>query len=135
MSMRVIVRDEGALRAAIPGFVSKMVPGKPYEVWIRPFKRRRSLDQNAKMHAMIRELAKHIGYSETELKDYLKSAYGPHETRNLFGSDTVVPKSTSNYTVDEAGEMIEILYMHGAEVGCVYQDAQDPSANNGRGSR
>ncbi len=131
MSMRVIVRDEGALRAAIPGFVAKMVPGKPYEVWCRPFKRRRSIDQNAKMHVMIRELARHVGHSEGELKDYLKEEYGPKEKRTMFGRTYVGPKSTADYNVEEASEIIEILHMLGAEVGCGFQDTE---TDNGRGA-
>lgn len=121
--MRVIVRDEGQLRGAFAGFVQKMVPGKPYEVWIRPFKARRSLDQNAKMHVMIRELGKHLGYSEAEMKDVVKNEYGPKRTVRVGDRDHVIPKSTADYNVEEAGEMIEVLHMIGAETGCVFQEA------------
>lgn len=131
--MRVIVRNEGQLRGAFSSFIGAMVHGKPYEVWIRPFKQRRSLDQNAKMHVMIRELAKHIGYSESEMKNVLKSEYGPVHSVRIGDRDIVVPKSTADYDRAQAGEMIELIQMLGAETGCVFQEATDTEADNGCG--
>lgn len=124
MSMRFVVRNTQQIAHALEQFQAKMIPDRPYEVWMKPFRQRRSLDQNAKMHVMIRELAKHLGYSESELKDALKSEYGEKAVMHVGGREMTVPKSTTDYDVKEAGEMIEIIQMIAAETGCVFQNAE-----------
>lgn len=108
---------------------------KPLEVIVKPFRAKRSLDQNAKMHVMIRELADHIGYSQTELKDYLKSEYGPTKTIQIGDKQRVIPMSTAEYNRAEAAEIIEILYMLGAECGYAFQEPANAEGSNGRGAR
>ncbi len=100
--------------------------GKPYTVTIEPFKRPRTNPQNAKLHAMIRELAQHTGYTEKEMKDVAKAAYYPSKHLKRPGHQPtkyVVPKSTAELNVEEASEVVERLYQLGAEIGCVFQSA------------
>lgn len=114
---------------------SGMIDGKPYSVEVRPFKPKRTLDQNAKMHVMIRELATHIGYSDSELKDFLKAEYGPTKTIQIGESQKAIPVSTSEYNRTEAGEMIEILYMLGAECGYAFQEPENAAPGDAGGAR
>lgn len=132
--MRSVVQNEGQLRGAFSAFAAAMAPGKPYEIYMKPFRRRRTLDQNAKMHAMIRTLALHLGYSESEMKNVLKSEYGPVVKVELGDRQVIVPKSTADYDVAECGEMIEIINMVGAETGCAFEDPEDAEGGDGGGS-
>jgi hypothetical protein len=107
--------------------------GSPMEVVVKPFRSRRSLDQNAKMHVMIRDLAAHLGYTQSELKDYLKHEYGPTKTLQIGETQKVIPLSTSEYNRAEAGEIIEILYMLGAECGYAFEEPQNAASGDGCG--
>jgi hypothetical protein len=125
--MRSVIRNENGWRQ----LGAKLIwDGKPYEVVVRPFKRKRTLSQNAKMHAMMRELAQHIGYSDGELKDYIKSEHGPKKTITIGDEHSTVPVSTKDYNVSECGDIIEVLFRLGAECGCSYSET-----NNAGGSR
>lgn len=96
---------------------------KPWNLVLTPFKRLKTLPQNKKVNVMIRELSAHCGYTESEGRTILKAQFGPLVERKTFdGTKTVtVPKSISDYTLEEASEFIEHLYQAGAEVGMVWQ--------------
>ena len=117
--MRAVCRSRNSALKVISDYIAKTGIGeqweKPQLVEIRPYKPPRNLEQNAKLHAMFRELANFTGYSESEIKDYFKSEYGPHK---VIAIDVVkdVPKGTSEYSKAEASEMIEHLYRVGAEI-------------------
>ena len=96
--------------------------GKPYQVTVKPFQRDRSLDQNSKFHAMLRELAAHCGYTESEMKDWAKAELGLTKLIQIGERTIEVPLPSSEYTVDQFGDLIERIYQVGAEVGCVFQN-------------
>ena len=126
--MKAVVRTQGDLFRFAHKAVD-VLDGKPYTVTIKRFHRPRSNDQNAKLHAMLRELAEHCGYSEREMKDYFTAEFGPTmqvriKAASLSGRTNRIPKGTSAYTVQEMAEMIEHVYRIGAEVGCVFTDGE-----------
>ena len=132
--MRKIVRSREEAARWIITDTAGIQNGRPFEILVKPFKRRRTLDQNAKMHAMIREVAQHVGYSDGELKDYIKSEYGPKRKVRIGKREVVIPKSTRDYNVMECADIIEVLYMLGAECGCVFQDPENAEGGNGGSS-
>lgn len=94
----------------------------PQLIEIKKYKPPRSLPQNAILHTQIRELATHIGYSETELKDWLKLEYGPKKRLVWYKDqvqllDKMIPKSTAEYTREEMSDMIAHVERIGAEMG------------------
>lgn len=95
---------------------------KPLTISVRPFQSFRNLDQNAKCHAMIRELAEWTGYAEREMKEILKAKVGPMKIVNVGMGDIYHPKGTSEYTIQEMSDFIERLYQLGAEIGCVFSE-------------
>jgi hypothetical protein len=118
--LRAVIRNSHDLSA----FVTKVLPkldGKPYTITIRRFHRPRTHDQNAKLHAMLRDLADHTGYSEGELKDVIKGEFLPAKTMQVGSHVYDVPKSTTELTVSEMGDLIERLYQLGHDVGCAFQ--------------
>jgi len=96
----------------------QLLNGKAMTVTLTPFRRPRSIDQNSKMHVLFRELADHCGYSEAEIKEYFKSEFGPAKILEIAGNMKVIPKGTSEYSIDECNRMIDRIYQVAAEAGC-----------------
>ena len=96
---------------------------KPLQVTVKPFQRDRSLDQNAKVHSMIREMAGFTGHSEAQMKDILKAELGPTVPLKVGSRKLWAPKPTSEYTVAEMSQFVEDIYRIGAEVGHVWQES------------
>lgn len=100
---------------------------KPQLIEIKRYHPPRSLPQNAKLHAMIGELANEIGYSAAELKDWLKLEYGVYKTLDINGRKTNIPKSTAEYTKIEMAELIGHVERIGAEMGFRFSDDYETS--------
>jgi len=97
--------------------IAEKLTGKPLQITVKPFKRDRTLPQSAKAHAMIRDLALHTGYTESQMKEVAKALFAPMKTVTIAGRDTTVPVGTSEMTVEEMANFIENLYQLGAELG------------------
>lgn len=129
-AMRKIVNNQEQLRAALMKIADIRVE-KPLEIIVKPWKRPRTLEQNAKLHAMFRDLAVHTGHTEADIKEYMKLTFGPSKTVVLAPDargprhGRRMPKGTSEYSVDELAEMIERTYQVGADVGCEW--SEDPA--------
>ena len=95
---------------------------KPYTVTIKRFIRPRTLDQNAKLHAMIRELALHVGHTPEEVKEFIKAELGPVKTIKIGDASKTIPQGSSEWDVEICSYVIEELYRIGAEVGCAYSE-------------
>ena len=93
---------------------------RPYDVIVRRFRSRRTLDQNARMHAMWRELSVFTGHTDDEIKDWFKLEYGKKKNIGFASKRHLVPESTTNYTRSECSDMIEHIFRIGAEIGCEF---------------
>ena len=116
--MKQVVRDRNSALRFVDRFCSEFGPNwEPQTIEIKRFKPQRSLPQNAKLHAMIRELALEIGYSEDDLKDYFKSCFGPKKIVRLMDEERLIPMSTTEYNRVEMADMIGHVERIGAELG------------------
>ena len=95
---------------------------RPMLIEVKPYQARRSLEQNSKLHAMISELAAHIGYSASELKEFLKLEYGPTKLFEYGDHQTMIAKSTAEYTKQEMIAFIDQIYMVAAEAGYKFKE-------------
>ena len=95
---------------------------KPQLIEIKRYKPPRSLPQNARCHAMIGELAKEIGYTAAELKDWLKIEFGPHEEFNFGDHQSWIPKSTAKYTKAEMSDFMAHIERIAAEMGFMFSN-------------
>lgn len=95
------------------------IPDEPtHEVLIRPYRSKRSTEQNAKMHAIIRDIAQ--GGSIEDTKRRLLMKWSGYEVRTLpDGSEYPVPAvgGSSKLTVDQMSEFIDWLEWFAAEWG------------------
>ena len=127
------------LTAHINKFFEKMPEGKLDVVRSED---RRSPDQQSLMHALIREIANHVGVGEGEMKDNILKRnsegvfpYWPYDLQPTLPRRLskerpevlqvvpgLVPKSESKLTKREESELIERLYMLGSEWGVQFRE-------------
>jgi len=119
--MKAVVRSRNELLRWVDQVALEVEASqKPCTVTIKRFHRPRTLDQNSKLHAMIAELAEHVGHTPSEIKDYIKSECGWTKTIQIGAEMRDVPMGTSEMNVEQLSHLIEELYRIGAEVGCRY---------------
>jgi hypothetical protein len=117
--MKQVIRHRNDALRFIDRYCSEFGPKweKPQLIRISKYKPPRSLPQNSMLHAMIRELALEIGYSEDELKDYFKSAFGPKKSVEVMGDERLIPMSTTEYNKSQMTDLIFQVERVGAEMG------------------
>lgn len=96
--------------------IERRLEGGPVRVTVGA-KPSRSREQLAYLHVAIRQLAAHTGTGESELKEFLKSEYGPETVVRVGNRAGVIRKSVGDYTQDEAAAMIEHVERIAAECG------------------
>lgn len=75
--------------------------GNLFRVTLEPYRKPRSLEQNNTLHMWIHEIATATGHSNEEVKDWIKNDFYPKKETIAFGSYRVIPKSTSELTLNE----------------------------------
>lgn len=86
--------------------------GKPLAITVAPHKQKRSTDQNAKLHAMIADLAAHAWidgrqYDEETWKEYIRCKFiGTEEVDLPDGRRTMRGLPTSSLSVEEFANLI-----------------------------
>lgn len=99
----------------------------PWEVIVRPPKREKSRDQRALWHAIIGEMAAHMGHTPAEVKFIIKSEY--------YGTTVVTLPGGQKYAVVQSSEdedrqgytrLIDYTMQFAAENGIPIQDRRQP---------
>jgi hypothetical protein len=106
--MKYIIRNE-EIRHIVLQEIGRLNLDKPWEVRFEPYHPRRSLDQNAFLHAVpLQLIAEHTGFNKDELRDYLlMEAFGTNE-KEVLGRTIVRPvKSSSQLTTKEFNWFLE----------------------------
>lgn len=117
-------------------FGCDVAAAQPVEIIVRPVRSRRTLLQNAKMWAMLADIASQVqwavnGVLVTLDADDWKAIFSAgmgREVRMAAGIDggfVMLGASTRRMTVAEMGDLIEVMYAFGAERGVVWSDAGD----------
>jgi hypothetical protein len=94
----------------------------------------RSLDQNAKLHAMLDDIVrqKPMGWKkdrETWKAIMLRSlGYEVRFEHDVYGNIFPLGLKTSSLTVKQMAELIEFIYSFGAEQGVVWSEPMDVRA-------
>ena len=100
-----------------------------YVAEIKP--RTRSLDQNAKMWAMLADLSAQIDWygqrlTSEEWKDVLTAALKKQKVvPGLDGGFVVIGARTRNMTIREMSELVELMYAFGAERDVKWSEAAE----------
>jgi len=90
----------------------------PAVVEIKRFRAKRTSEQQAKLHAMLRDMARHNGISEEQMKIHAKfESYWPQEERVINGMPAFIALSESQLTVEQESEVISQLQAVGDTFG------------------
>lgn len=114
-------------------YANELSAGHSLEIIIRPVKSRRTLAMNAKMWAMLADIAKQVEWpvngvmTRLDAEDWksLITAAAKNEIRmaqGIGGGVVMLGVSTRKMTVAEMSDVIEQLYAFGSEKGVVWSD-------------
>ncbi|MFI7799689.1 NinB protein [Pseudomonas sp. DD1] len=103
------------------------------EVIVRPVKSRRTLEQNAKLWAMLGDISRQVEWpvngvmQKLDSEDWkaLMTAAARQEIRmaqGINGGVVMLGESTKRMTVAELGDVIECMYVFGAEKGVIWSE-------------
>jgi len=115
--------------------------GGIWEIRATPQRRKRTVDQNSKLHAMCTDVARQVewagGYLEPEewKRIFVAAIYGQRVVPGLDGEFVVLNKRTSRMKVAECAEVIERIYAFGAEKNVVWSDPTEGIHDNARDVR
>jgi hypothetical protein len=106
--MRYIIRNERIRQLAMQE-LAVLPCDPPHAVSIERYHAKRTLDQNAFLHAVpLRIIAEHTGYSLDDIKDYLLGEAFGWEQYEIMGRQCSRPlKRSSDLTVKEFGWFLE----------------------------
>lgn len=106
---QLLIDDQPKLKADY-----KHLAGYAVTIEIRKYRSKRSLKQNAWLHAAIKPLADHIGSKTEELKlDLLGLTFGWQETRN--GAKLPNIMHTSELDTEQFGQLMDTLLEEAAK--------------------
>lgn len=109
-----------------------------YVVEIKP--RTRSLDQNAKMWAMLADLSRQVEWygqrlTSEEWKDVLTAALKKQKAvPGIDGGFVVIGARTRNMTIREMSDLVELMYAFGAERDVKWSDPAPRGIEDIRGA-
>lgn len=114
-------------------YANELAVGNAVELIVRPVKSRRSIIANAKMWAMLADIARQVEWpcngvmTKLDPEDWkaLITAAAKNEIRmaqGIGGGVVMLGVSTRKMTVEEMGNVIEQLYAFGAERGVVWSE-------------
>ena len=106
----------GVIIGDIAGHLQALPLDKAFEVEIRPYRSRRTVDQNSKFHAMCQELGQEIGYTAAELKKLVKHELGYYQIIDGPCGKIKRLESSADWNTERMAEAIEQLHRWGAEV-------------------
>ena len=122
-----------AIFVAAWSYANELAVGHAVELIVRPVKSRRSIVANAKMWAMLADIARQVEWpvngvmTKLDAEDWksLITAAAKNEIRmaqGIGGGVVMLGVSTRKMTVEEMSNVIEQLYAFGAERGVVWSE-------------
>jgi len=117
MEKRFVLRNEKVAEHAVSAVLAAAEEGTTNEVLIRPYKSRRSRDQNDMMWAIMRAIAKHTGDDVNSVKEVLQRKFLGLQTKEALGDTVTFIRPTSDLNVEEFSEFLEQLQAFANEWG------------------
>ncbi len=128
VTSRVILTSEVQVKRAVTAICKELQEGgRPVLVTISKYVPPRSLNQLAVLHSAIRQLAKEVGHTPSELKEWLKLEHGPTESVEVGGRAHVLPVSMGRYSRQQASDMLDNVQRIAADLGVLIE----PKETNG----
>lgn len=114
-------------------FATELSVSGAVEIIVRPVKSRRTLEQNAKLWAMLGDISRQVEWpvngvmQKLDSEDWkaLMTAAARQEIRmaqGINGGVVMLGVSTKRMTVAELGDVIECMYAFGADKGVIWSE-------------
>lgn len=120
---RFVIHKQDALRREnCRQFIDELDPNKKWRVEIKEYRRQRSTEQNAYIHAVpLKLMSDHTGYTIDEMKEYCCGEFAGWEDYTIFGVTRPRPiKTTSQMNTKEMTEFIEWMQWFGSSTLNLY---------------
>lgn len=85
MTTFICRKHDPAVRANTVAFIRTLSPDKDWQVEVKPYKRNRSLEQNALFHKWVQIIASETGNDFDAVKEYLKRRFMAPKVKEAFG--------------------------------------------------
>ena len=102
--MTTIILRGKAQRAFAVERINALNPSKIWEIVIRPYRKPRTLDQNALIHSWFALIASETGNDPEDVKEALKAKFLPARFVDIDGEMIEVRRSTAKLNVQEMSE-------------------------------
>jgi len=116
MKQFVIHKDDYIRRNNTCEFINLLDPKKKWRVTIKQYRKNRSLDQNAYIHAVpLKLLSDHTGFSMDEIKEFMCGEFMGWYDYKIFEKVMSRPiKTTSQMDTSEMSKFIEFMQWYGS---------------------
>jgi len=118
MSQKFIIRKEDSLRREnCCAAIKSLDPAKDWSVEIKQYRRNRSLEQNAFLHAVpLKIICEHTGHSVEDMKEFLLGEWSGWMDYEFQGRPFSKPLKTSTAKLDvrEFHQFLEFIEMYAA---------------------
>ena len=123
-----IIRDEG-MRARITEHIAGLNLDKPWAITVEPYRKKRTLSQNALMWKWLEKVVQHIhedtGQNKNSIHEYLKRQYLPPKIEEVFGVVIKTWSTTDLSTADMSTYMDKIYAWATSEMGLLLPVPED----------
>lgn len=121
--MQFVLRNADIL-ARVEAYLRRcLVAGELVDVRVQPHQEKRSLEQNAKLHALCNDIAEQRQWAgewldtESWKRLFVAALYGQKVVPGVEGGFVVFNKRTSKMTIEECSELIEYIQHWAVENG------------------
>lgn len=101
--------------------LKQLDPTKKFKVEVKPWKSKRSLDQNARYWKLITGFGAHLGYSRDEMHDICRFKF-LRNAIEIEGERLPLLQSTPKLTVAEFTEYMENVERWGVSLGYIFEE-------------
>lgn len=107
---------------SIYAYMARIVAdGSTFDVRVGKPTTKRSVEQNAALHGLIRSIANFTGNSVDEIKDYVCETYLGQVTYEFNGEERTRARRTSELSTAECADLISQVQALAAELGVAHE--------------
>lgn len=122
MKNRTILRkgDPDDKRKMLASFILGLSPEKDWQITVEPYRKKRSLNQNAYLHMILGVIANETGNSIEDVKEFYKYQYLGTKPILVGEIDCFVSRSTTELSTKEMADFTEKIIAHAqTELGII----------------
>ena len=101
--------------------INQLDPTKKWQVTARPYKSKRSLDQNSRLWEWYTALGNYIGYEREEVHELMGWQF-LRSQKVINGINVEVIKSTTKLNTEEMTHYMESIERWASEIGFIWSD-------------